>query len=97
MYGGTAAGGPDLSLSKGVNDSLARNWKDHNNLFSHNPSPFMKKLSIPALLLLAATLSGCELAGDIFRTGFNLGIIVVVLVIVAVIWLVARLFGGRRG
>lgn len=48
----------------------------------------MNKYSI--LLLLGATLSGCELAGDIFQAGFGVGVILVIGVIALVAWLFFR-------
>lgn len=43
---------------------------------------------------VAITVSGCELAGDIFKAGAWTGIIAVVGFIVLVIWLISKLFGG---
>lgn len=45
---------------------------------------------LPALLF-AATLSGCDLIGDVMEVGFWMGVIAVV-VIVLVIWGVVKLF-----
>ena len=50
----------------------------------------MQKISLPVLLLLALSLSGCELAGDIFKAGFNTAIILVVVVVLVIVWLVSR-------
>lgn len=58
----------------------------------------MKKLMpLTLVALLATTLSSCELVEGIFKAGVWTGIIVVVVVIALVIWLAAKLFGGRRG
>ncbi len=46
--------------------------------------------------LLVSTLSSCELIGGIFKAGMWTGIILVVVVIALVIWLAAKLFGGRK-
>lgn len=55
----------------------------------------MKKLSFLPLLALLLGLSGCELIGDIFKAGVWSGIILVVVVLGLIIFIVARLFGGR--
>jgi hypothetical protein len=56
----------------------------------------MKKLSGIWLfvIVLAMTLSSCELVGDIFQAGFYTAIILIVIVVVIILWLVNR---GRRG
>lgn len=46
-----------------------------------------------SLMMLAMSLSSCEIVGGIFKAGIWTGIIVVVLVIVLIFWLVNR---GRR-
>ncbi|HEX2533984.1 MAG TPA: phosphatidate cytidylyltransferase [Chitinophagaceae bacterium] len=46
-------------------------------------------------LVMALTLTSCELAGDIFQAGFYAAIIIVVIVVVLIIWLFNR-FRGRR-
>lgn len=57
----------------------------------------MKKLVVPSLLLFTITLlSSCELVEGIFKAGVWTGIIVVVLIIALVIWLLGKVFGGRR-
>ncbi|MGF7215995.1 hypothetical protein GGR92_002160 [Spirosoma lacussanchae] len=47
-------------------------------------------------LLLTFSLTSCELVGDIFKAGAYTGIIGVVIVLVLIIWLVSKLFGGGR-
>lgn len=42
------------------------------------------------LLAVMVTLSSCELVGDIFRAGFYVGIIIVIVVIALIVWLVSR-------
>ncbi|AYA37716.1 hypothetical protein D3Y59_12065 [Hymenobacter oligotrophus] len=42
------------------------------------------------LCLLLLPLTGCELAGDIFKAGAYTGIIVAVLLVVLVLWLLRR-------
>ncbi|WP_266366254.1 hypothetical protein [Tellurirhabdus rosea] len=46
--------------------------------------------------LLLLSLSSCELIGDIFEAGAWTGGLLVIGMIVLAIWLVSRLFGGRR-
>ncbi len=53
-----------------------------------------KPLSL--LVLLLPLLSGCDLAGDIFEMGAWTGIIAVVLIVGVVLWLLSRVFGGRK-
>ncbi|WP_310589467.1 hypothetical protein [Fibrisoma montanum] len=48
-------------------------------------------------LVLTLSLTSCELIGDIFEAGAWTGGILVIVVIVGILWLLARLFGrGRR-
>ena len=47
------------------------------------------------LLLVVVAVSGCELAGDILEFGFWTGVVIVV-VVVAIIWAIARAMKGRR-
>ncbi|MFN0290796.1 hypothetical protein [Pedobacter helvus] len=57
----------------------------------------MKKLMpLTLVALLVSTLSSCELIGGIFKAGMWTGIILVVVVMALVIWLAAKLFGGRK-
>lgn len=57
----------------------------------------MKKyIPLALVTLLATTLSSCELVEGIFKAGMWTGVILVVVVIVLIIWLAAKLFGGRR-
>lgn len=49
--------------------------------------------SLAKLLLLVAaalSLSGCEVIGDIFKAGMWTGVIVVIAVIAAIVWLFSR-------
>lgn len=56
----------------------------------------MRRLPILALtLVLALSTAGCELIVDIFQVGFWVGV-VIVLIVVGVIWAIARLVTGRR-
>jgi hypothetical protein len=46
---------------------------------------------ILVLVLLAMTLAGCEVIGDIFQAGFAVGIIAVVAVLAVIGFIVAKL------
>ncbi|WP_019986634.1 hypothetical protein [Rudanella lutea] len=48
------------------------------------------------LIALTLTLSSCDIIGGIFKAGAWTGIIGLLLGVALVIWLVSRLFGGRR-
>lgn len=53
------------------------------------------RLSLFAILsVLASTLTGCSLAGDIFKGGIWIGAIAVFLVVAIVWWLVSKMSGG---
>lgn len=56
----------------------------------------MKKNHLLLLPALALTMTSCDAIAGIFKAGFNVGIIVAILVVVGIIWLLARMFGGRR-
>lgn len=55
----------------------------------------MKHLIALSIILVMFTLTGCELAGDIFSAGFYTGLFLVVLVIAIIIFIVMR-FKRRR-
>lgn len=56
----------------------------------------MKKYSSLAIIaILATTLTSCELVEGIFKAGVWTGIIIVVIVLALIIWLIAKIFGGR--
>ncbi len=44
--------------------------------------------------VLASTLTGCSLAGDIFKGGLWVGVIAVFLVVLVIWWLVNKMSGG---
>lgn len=50
---------------------------------------------LAVIVLLATSLSSCELIGDIFKAGIWTGVIMVVLVVALIIWLISKVFGGR--
>jgi cytosine/uracil/thiamine/allantoin permease len=49
-----------------------------------------------AIVLLASTLSGCDLVAGIFKAGVWTGIIVIVIIVALLIWILSKLFGGRN-
>ncbi|HEY0897255.1 MAG TPA: hypothetical protein VGE15_11935 [Sphingobacteriaceae bacterium] len=51
----------------------------------------MRKLYIFPVLLILTSLTGCELIGDIFKTGFYAGIFIVIAIILLVFWLLSRI------
>jgi hypothetical protein len=55
----------------------------------------MKKYSLLPMLALLMSLSSCEVIGGIFKAGVWTGFILVALVVGLVIFIVAKLFGGR--
>lgn len=56
----------------------------------------MKKAFPLALIaFLCTTLSSCELVEGIFKAGVWVGILVVVVVLALLIWILAKVFGGR--
>ncbi|HLS95327.1 hypothetical protein BC792_10858 [Sphingobacterium allocomposti] len=57
----------------------------------------MKRFSHVMLFVFAVmTLTSCEVIGGIFKAGVWSGVILVVLVIALIIWIIARMAGGRR-
>lgn len=50
----------------------------------------MKLSSVGTLLISTLALSGCEIAGDIFKAGVWVGVLGVVGVIALVVWLVSK-------
>ncbi len=55
----------------------------------------MKNLIYPVLFLAMASLSGCELIGDIFKAGVWVGVLIVVGIIALIVFLVSKLTGKR--
>ncbi|RYY37168.1 MAG: phosphatidate cytidylyltransferase [Sphingobacteriaceae bacterium] len=51
----------------------------------------MKKLQIFLVALVMVNLSSCSVIGDIFKAGYYVGIIVV-LIVIALIWWLSSLF-----
>lgn len=55
----------------------------------------MKKISLLAIAALVLTLSSCQVIGDIFKAGVGVGVFMVVAVIGLIIFLIAKIGGGR--
>lgn len=55
----------------------------------------MKKISLLAIAVLVLTLSSCQVIGDIFKAGVGVGVFMVVAVIGLIIFLIAKIGGGR--
>jgi len=51
----------------------------------------MKGLSQTSILMIAFLLSGCELIGDIFSAGFYTALVLVAIVVIIIVWIIARL------
>ncbi|PVX52005.1 hypothetical protein C7377_0300 [Balneicella halophila] len=59
----------------------------------------MKKANIKLLVLsvlLMPLLTSCELFEGVFKAGMWSGILIVVAIIVLIIWLLSKLFSGRK-
>ena len=55
--------------------------------------PFPSLMRILLVVLLAITAAGCELIGGIFKAGVWVGAIGVILIVVAIVWVVAKARG----
>ena len=56
----------------------------------------MKKLSLFLVLGMLVSLTSCQLAADIFKTGVGVGVFLVIGVIVLIIFVIGKVFGGGR-
>ncbi|MGI4741812.1 MAG: hypothetical protein ACRYG7_42145 [Janthinobacterium lividum] len=48
------------------------------------------------LVMLASTLTGCQVAGDLFKGGLWVGVIGVFVVVAIIFWLVGKMGGGKN-
>ena len=55
-----------------------------------------RQFPLALIALLATTLTSCELIGGIFKAGVWSGVIIVVIVPALIIWLIAKVFGGKN-
>ena len=56
----------------------------------------MKKLVFPTLLSMLLFLSSCEIIGGIFKAGFYVGIIGVLIVVALIIYIIIKFRGGSN-
>lgn len=54
------------------------------------------KLFLSLLAFIIVGLQGCAVAGGIFKAGTATGIILVVLVIAVIVFILAKIFGGKK-
>lgn len=54
-----------------------------------------KHIPLAIIALLSTTLTSCEIIEGIFKAGLWAGVIIVVVILALIIWLVAKIFGGR--
>ena len=55
----------------------------------------MNKIGIILVSLFLITLSSCQVIGDIFKAGVGVGVFIVVAIIALIIFLVAKIGGGK--
>lgn len=55
-----------------------------------------RHIPLAIVALLATTLTSCELVEGIFKAGVWSGVIIVVIILALVIWLIAKVFGGKN-
>ena len=55
--------------------------------------PASSLMRVLLIVLLAVSVAGCEVIGGIFKAGIWVGAIAVVLVVVGVVWVVAKVRG----
>jgi len=53
-------------------------------------------IPLAAIAILCTTLTSCELVEGIFKAGVWSGVIIVVIVLALIIWLISKVFGGRK-
>jgi len=68
----------------------------HHIPFKLKSRQMKRYMPLALVALLATTLSSCELVEGIFKAGIWTGVILVVVVVALIIWLAAKLFGGRK-
>ncbi|MGY3053984.1 putative small secreted protein [Pedobacter sp. UYEF25] len=54
-----------------------------------------KALPLASIAIICSVLSSCELVGGIFKAGMWTGVIAIVVVVALVIWVLAKIFGGK--
>jgi len=53
-------------------------------------------IPLALVALFATTLTSCELVEGIFKAGVWSGVIIVIVVLALIIWLISKVFGGRK-
>ena len=53
-------------------------------------------IPLATIAILCTTLTSCELVEGIFKAGVWSGVIIVVIVLALIIWLISKVFGGRK-
>ncbi len=56
----------------------------------------MKNLSLVIIASFLVTLSSCQVIGDIFKTGVGVGVFLVIAVIVLIVFVIGKVFGGSK-
>lgn len=55
----------------------------------------MKRMYWFPLLALLLSLSSCKIIGGIFKAGVGTGIVLVVVVVALIVWILAKVMGGK--
>lgn len=55
----------------------------------------MKKTYLLPLFALLLSLSSCKIIGGIFKAGVGTGIVLVIVVIALIVWILAKVMGGK--
>ena len=55
-----------------------------------NSAPLIHARFVLLLVLVALASGGCELAGDIFKAGMWVGVIMVALILVVIFWIMGK-------
>lgn len=53
-------------------------------------------IPLAVIALVCTTLTSCDLVTGIFEAGVWSGVIIVVIVLALIIWLISKVFGGKR-
>lgn len=54
-----------------------------------------KILKLLMVFVILFSFTSCEVIGDIFKAGMGFGIFIVIFIIAIVIWIFAKVFGGK--
>lgn len=53
-------------------------------------------IPLAVIALVCTTLTSCDLVTGIFEAGVWSGVIIVVIVLALIIWLISKVFGGKK-